>query len=44
MMATNCIERADNAITRELDEGSYFVIIDSSDDAPGEYRLVVDSH
>jgi hypothetical protein len=43
MMATDCIERADIAITRELDAGPYFVIIDSSSDAPGEYRLIIDS-
>ncbi len=41
MMAANCIERADNLITRELDQGTYFVIIDSSTDAPGEYRLMI---
>lgn len=42
MMAVDCIERADNTITRELDNGFYYIIIDSSMDLPGEYTLSVD--
>ncbi|UCH83058.1 MAG: hypothetical protein JSW50_11370 [Candidatus Latescibacterota bacterium] len=42
MVATDCIESADNTITRELDEGLYYLIVDSSHDLPGEYTLSVE--
>jgi hypothetical protein len=41
-MAVDCIERADNTITRELDGGIYYIIIDCNNDLPGEYTLTVD--
>ncbi|UCG52124.1 MAG: hypothetical protein JSW58_00800 [Candidatus Latescibacterota bacterium] len=41
-MATDCIDRADNTLTKELEEGFYFILIDSPSDMPGEYTLVVD--
>ena len=41
-VATNCIEKADNKITRELDAGTYYIAIDSSNDLPGEFTLFVD--
>jgi hypothetical protein len=42
MIAVDGIESADNTITRELDEGVYYIVIDSSHDLPGEYTLFVD--
>jgi hypothetical protein len=40
-MATDCLERADIAITRSLDAGDYFIVVDSAYDLPGEYTLSV---
>jgi len=42
MIATDCLESADNTITTMLDEGLYYIVIDSSHDLPGEYTLFVD--
>jgi hypothetical protein len=41
MMATDCIARADNTLQADLNIGSYYIIIDSSSDLPGEYTLTV---
>jgi hypothetical protein len=44
MMATDCIARADISLHEELNMGSYYIIIDSCSDLPGEYTLTVDSN
>jgi hypothetical protein len=44
MVGTGCIERADNTLTTQLDEGLYYIVIDSAHDLPGEYTLFVDSN
>jgi hypothetical protein len=39
--AVDCITRADNTISQNLEAGIYYIIIDSNDDTPGEYTLTV---
>ncbi|OQX95736.1 hypothetical protein B6I21_03905 [candidate division KSB1 bacterium 4572_119] len=40
--ALDCIDRADNIMTHTLEQGIYFIIVDSNNDQPGEYILAVD--
>ena len=40
--ATDCIARGDNRIIRYLDTGTYYTVVDSRKDLPGEYTLTVD--
>ncbi len=42
LLATNCLEKADNRMTKELLAGVYYIAIDSSSDTPGEFTLFVD--
>jgi len=42
LMATDCIASADQTISRELDKGLYYIVVDSKTDMPGEYTLTID--
>lgn len=39
--AIDCIARGDVRISKVLDPGTYFIIIDSGKDKPGEYELII---
>jgi hypothetical protein len=41
-MAVECLARGDVEIRRALDAGTYFVVVDSGQDLPGEFTLQVD--
>lgn len=40
--AADCLARGDQAIVQELDSGTYFLVVDSGNDTPGEYTLTVE--
>lgn len=39
--ASDCVARGDSLIEQELDAGTYYIVVDSGEDQPGEYKLTI---
>jgi hypothetical protein len=39
--ALDCLVRGDREVTTQLDVGTYYIVVDSGEDLPGDYRLSV---